>query len=121
MTVGGVFDGSRSGALAAEVIGLRFEDLDSQDVGQLKRLILDHLGCCYRGSLLPWGRGMREWALTYAGSGRAGLFASDAEASPAIAAFANATAATIEVRADEMDTARQYLDAIDWKGLASQE
>jgi 2-methylcitrate dehydratase PrpD len=93
MTIGGVFDGSRSRALAAEVIALRFEDLGPRDLWQLKRLILDHLGCCYRGSLLPWGRGMREWALTYAGSGRAGLFASDAEASPAIAAFANATAA----------------------------
>jgi 2-methylcitrate dehydratase PrpD len=88
-----IFDGSRSGALAEEMTAVRFSGLQHRDLEQLKRLMLDHLACCYRGSRLPWGEKMRSWASDYEGSGRAGLFAAGFNLSPAMAAFANATAA----------------------------
>lgn len=88
-----LFDGSRSLALAEQVCDSGFTALEQRDLGQLQRLLLDHLGCCYRGACLPWGERLQHWAEPYAGSGRAGLFATGLQASPAIASFVNATAA----------------------------
>lgn len=88
-----IFDGSRSLPLAEKICGPGMAELDGRDLEQLSRLLLDHLGCCYRGACLPWGEGLRKWAAPYAGSGRAGVFASSLQTSPAIAAFVNATAA----------------------------
>lgn len=87
------FDGSRSMALAEAIVGPGSAALTEHDLDQLARLLLDHLGCCYRGACLPWGARLLGWAASYAGSGRAGIFASGLETSPAIAAFINATAA----------------------------
>lgn len=86
-------DGSRSLQFAREMTSLSPAELDARDLRQLKRLVLDHLACCYRGACLPWGTKMRDWAAAYSGSGQAGLFAGDMKLAPAMAAFTNATAA----------------------------
>lgn len=93
MTTEDRFDGSRSLPLAEAVIGFEFADLDDRDLAQLRRLLLDHLACCYRGACLPWGERVRAWAAQFAGSGQAGLFAAGMDISSSVAAFANATAA----------------------------
>ena len=83
----------RSAELAAEIIAMRTRPLDDRDVTQLRRLLLDHLGCCYRGACVPWGMKMRQWARQQHTAGDAPLFADSITAAPAIAAFVNATAA----------------------------
>ena len=85
--------GERSLALAEEMLTLGPNDLSDRDVLQITRLLLDHLGCCYRGSKLPWGRRLHSWAEPYLGSGKSGLFASEQRSTPMIAAFVNATSA----------------------------
>jgi 2-methylcitrate dehydratase PrpD len=69
------------------------DNLAPRDRHQLSRLLLDHLGCAYRGACLPWGRSMIRWALPMGAAKGAGLFASEYYAAPSIAAFVNATAA----------------------------
>ena len=87
------FSGKRSLELAREMLALQIDSLGERDREQLQRLLLDHLACCYRGSVLPWGRKLHEWAENYRGAGRSGLFASAMKTSPMIAAFVNATSA----------------------------
>ena len=83
----------RSLALAEELLAAGDAPLNDRDLGQIKNLILDHLGCCYAGSLLAWGRRLHEWAAPHAGSGNAPLLASNTRLAPALAAFVNATSA----------------------------
>ena len=83
----------RSLALAEELLAVADTPLGERDLKQIRNLILDHLGCCYAGSLLAWGRRMHEWAAPHAGSGNAPLLASQTRLAPALAAFVNATAA----------------------------
>ena len=83
----------RSLALAEELLAAGDAPLNDRDLGQIKNLILDHLGCCYAGSLLTWGRRLHEWAAPHAGSGNAPLLASNTRLAPALAAFVNATSA----------------------------
>ena len=87
------FTGERSLRLAEEIIAAGPDNLSPRDHTQLRRLVLDHLACCYRGSVLPWGQKLHGWAASYGGSGSARLFASGGAASPAVAAFVNATSA----------------------------
>ena len=82
---------NRSLVLAEEITGAGA--LTARDHTQLQRLLLDHLGCAWRGANLPWGATLRAWAAPQAGSGRAALFASGLETTPSTAAFVNATAA----------------------------
>ena len=63
----------RSLALAEELLAAGDAPLNDRDLGQIKNLILDHLGCCYAGSLLTWGRRLHEWAAPHAGSGNAAV------------------------------------------------
>lgn len=83
----------RSLALAEELLAVRDAPLAERDLKQIHNLVLDHLGCCYAGSLLAWGRRMHEWAAPHAGSGNAPLLASQTRLAPGLAAFVNATAA----------------------------
>ena len=46
----------RSLLLAEELLAVGDAPLNDRDLGQIKNLILDHLGCCYAGSQLAWGR-----------------------------------------------------------------
>ncbi len=84
---------ARSLALAEELLAVADTPLAERDLGQIRNLILDHLGCCYAGSLLAWGRRLHEWATPHGGSGNAPLLASNMRLAPALAAFVNATAA----------------------------
>lgn len=79
--------------LAEEIVALRATALTDRDYGQLRNLLLDHLGCCYRGACVPWGTKMRRWAAQQHAAGDAPLFADAMTTSPAVAAFVNATAA----------------------------
>ena len=86
-------EGGRSLALAEELLAVADAALGERDLKQIRNLVLDHLGCCYAGSLLAWGRRLHEWAAPHAGSGNAPLLASDLRLAPALAAFVNATSA----------------------------
>ena len=88
-----VAENGRSLALAEELLAVGDAPLDERDLKQIRNLVLDHLGCCYAGSLLAWGRRMHEWAAPHAGSGNAPLLASQTRLAPGLAAFVNATAA----------------------------
>ena len=88
-----VAENGRSLALAEELLAVGDAPLGERDLKQIQNLILDHLGCCYAGSLLAWGRRMHEWAAPHAGSGNAPLLASQTRLAPGLAAFVNATAA----------------------------
>lgn len=71
--------------------GLRYNDLPPAVVDQLKRCVLDTLGCGLFGSTLLWGRLVTELV---AGSGSrevATLWGTDVRSSPADAALANGT------------------------------
>lgn len=54
--------------------------------------VLDNIGCGLYGSLQPWGRIAREFALAEGSRGKATLYGSDTPCGPARAAFANGTA-----------------------------
>ena len=88
-----VKESARSLALAEELLAVADAPLAERDLRQIRNLILDHLGCCYAGSLLAWGRRLHEWAAPHAGSGNAPLLASQTRLAPALAAFVNATSA----------------------------
>lgn len=83
----------RSLALAEELLSIGETPLGERDLRQIRNLVLDHLGCCYAGSLLAWGRRLHEWAAPHAGSGNAPLLASQTRLAPVLAAFVNATSA----------------------------
>ncbi|NQV81441.1 MAG: MmgE/PrpD family protein [Alphaproteobacteria bacterium] len=83
----------RTRALADWVASLSIADLSNADGDQLHKLILDHLGVCYRGAFLPWGAALQRYAQTYSGTGKAVVFASDLKVTPAVAALVNATCA----------------------------
>jgi len=80
-------------ALAEELLAAGEAPLAARDLAQIRNLILDHLGCCYAGSMLAWGRRLHEWAAPHAGSGNAPLLASELRLAPTLAAFVNATSA----------------------------
>ncbi len=88
-----VAENGRSLALAEELLAVRDAPPGGRDLNQIRNLVLDHLGCCYAGSLLEWGRRMHEWAAPHAGTGNAPLLASQTRLAPGLAAFVNATAA----------------------------
>lgn len=83
----------RTRALAEWVACLSIDDLVEADLAQLNKLILDHLGVCYRGAFLPWGGALQQYASTYKGTGGAVVFGSDLTVTPAVAALVNATCA----------------------------
>lgn len=86
-------DGDRTAALAAWSVSRRSDQLDARDVEQLERLILDHLGCVWGGSALPWGRALVDWAGDYVSAGNSPVVGAAQSASAPIAAMVNATAA----------------------------
>ena len=70
--------------LAEEIVAMRALALTDRDDAQLRKLLLDHLGCCYRGACLPWGVNMRQWARQQRSAGDAPLFADTITTAPAI-------------------------------------
>ena len=57
-------DRDRTRLLAEEMSGLAYEALAPEDVEQVKRLLLDHVGVAWRGSDMPWSRALASWAAT---------------------------------------------------------
>lgn len=83
----------RTRQLAEEVAGLTPDRLSARDLAQLKRLVLDHLGVALRGSSLPWGAALQDWAKTYENTGPCVLLGTALAATAPVAALVNATAA----------------------------
>ena len=83
----------RTRALADFVAALRMDDLDRRDIDQLRNLVIDHLGVCYRGAALPWGAALRGYAETYAGTGPAVVFGTNLRVAPPVAGLVNASCA----------------------------
>lgn len=91
-------------ALAEDLIALDAGRLTADDVGQLKRLILDHAAVTLCGSVQPWGRKLTDWARAYGGQGRAVLVGSGGRASAATAGLVNGTSA----HGYELDDTHEY-------------
>lgn len=85
--------GTLTSALAEWACGFRYEELSAQQQERLQVLLLDHLACVARGSRLPWGEGLKQWATSYGGSGNATVVGSALRAAPHVAGLLNATAA----------------------------
>jgi len=83
----------RTHLLAEEMVGLAYADLAADDIEQVKRLVLDHVGVAYRGATLAWGLALTSWAETLGSQGPCVLFANPLRAAPSVAALVNATAA----------------------------
>jgi 2-methylcitrate dehydratase PrpD len=80
-----------SSALARFAAELTFADLPDAVVRQLKRCVLDTLGCGLFGSTLPWGRLVTELVADAGSREVATLWGTDVRSSPADAALANGT------------------------------
>jgi 2-methylcitrate dehydratase PrpD len=83
----------RTLALAQWAAALDAAQLSPDDRTQLGKLILDHLGVCYRGAFLPWGNALQDWASVYRGSGQAPVFGSALRVTPPVAGLVNASCA----------------------------
>ena len=88
-------DRDRTRLLAEEMSGLAYEALAPEDVEQVKRLLLDHVGVAWRGSDMPWSRALASWAATLGNGNGSGspIVGTPARAAPSIAALVNAAAA----------------------------
>lgn len=80
-------------ALAEDLVALQPEQLTTEDIDQLKRLILDYAAVTLCGSLQPWGRKLTAWARQHGASGRAVLIGSGDRAGAATAGLVNGTSA----------------------------
>ena len=89
----GAADRDRTRLLAEEVSGLAYEALAPEDVEQVKRLLLDHVGVAWRGSDMPWSRALAGWAATLGNGGVCPIVGTSVRAAPSIAALVNASAA----------------------------
>jgi 2-methylcitrate dehydratase PrpD len=83
----------RTRALAEEIGHLTFDALAPEDVAQLKRLLLDHLGVGLRGSALPWGLALQKYATPYGGTGKCTIYGSALKTTVPVAALVNGTSA----------------------------
>ncbi len=83
----------RTRALAEDIGRLTFDALSPEDVAQLKRLLLDHLGVGLRGSALPWGLALQKYATPYDGTGKCTIYGSALKTTVPVAALVNGTSA----------------------------
>jgi len=83
----------RTRALAEDIGRLTFDALSPEDVAQLKRLLLDHLGVGLRGSALPWGLALQKYAAPYDGTGKCTIYGSALKTTVPVAALVNGTSA----------------------------
>ena len=86
-------DRDRTRLLAEEVSGLAYEALAPEDMEQVKRLLLDHVGVAWRGSDMPWSRALAGWAATLGNGGGCPIVGTSVRAAPSISALVNASAA----------------------------
>jgi len=85
--------GRATAELGSFAAGLRFDDLPDATVAQLKRSILDTLGCGLHGSSLEWCRSMQSLVQADRSFGAASAWGTTFMASRTQAAWLNATAA----------------------------
>ncbi|MCO5089846.1 MmgE/PrpD family protein [Bosea sp. (in: a-proteobacteria)] len=81
--------------LARWSTGTRYEDLPPAVLHQTRRAVLDYLGCTLRGADTPLAAAVRSYLDTADRGGEAAVIGTDRSLSPAGAAFANATAASV--------------------------
>lgn len=86
---------SLSESLARWAGGVRFEDLPPAVVHHVKRYLLDYLGVAVRGSASPFARKLQAYLSVAEGSGEAAVLGTRHKLSPANAALANGSAATV--------------------------
>ena len=86
-------DRDRTRLLAEEMSGLAYAALAPEDVEQVKRLLLDHIGVAWRGSDMPWSQALAGWAATLGNGGGSPIVGTSARAAPSVAALVNAAAA----------------------------
>ena len=86
-------DRDRTRVLAEEMSGLIYAALAPEDVEQVKRLLLDHVGVAWRGSDMPWSRALADWAATLGNRNGSPIVGTHEHAAPSVAAFVNAAAA----------------------------
>src|SRR5580765_5154102 len=79
-------------ALGRWTADLSLSQVPSEVVAQLKRCLLDSIGCGIYGALQPWGRIAAEVAIGFSEGGSCSLFARCESVSPSDAALANGTA-----------------------------
>ena len=83
----------RTRLLAEEMSGLVYAALAPEDVEQVKRLLLDHVGVAWRGSDMTWSRALANWAATLGNRNGSPIIGTREHAAPSVAALVNATAA----------------------------
>ncbi len=78
--------------LVHHLLSLTEDSVDPRLFQQAQLALLDNVGCGLFGSIQPWGKITREFALSEAAKGHATLLGSDQGLTPARVAFANGTA-----------------------------
>ncbi len=81
-----------SGRLINFLTSLDHQTIDPMLLTHASMAVLDNVGCGLYGSMQPWGRIPREFALAEGSRGQATLYGSAQPCAPARAAFANGTA-----------------------------
>lgn len=84
---------NKSLTFAKQILQIGQDGLIDTDHEQLRRLILDLLGCSHIGATLATTRDMIGWAESFRGSGQAPLAGTTLTVAPSIAALVNGTAA----------------------------
>src|ERR1044071_3888880 len=79
-------------ALGRWVAELGLSPVPVEAVAQIKRCLLDSIGCGIFGALQPWGRIAADVAIGFSEGGACSLFARGKSVSPPDAALANGTA-----------------------------
>jgi len=79
-------------ALGRWATDLVLSQVPDQVVSNIKKCLLDSIGCGIYGALQPWGRIAAEVAIGFSAGGPSSLFARSESVSPADAALANGTA-----------------------------
>ena len=83
----------RTRLLAEEMSGLVYAALAPEDVEQVKRLLLDHVGVAWRGSDMTWSRALADWGATLGNRNGSPIIGTRERAAPSVAALVNAAAA----------------------------
>ena len=79
--------------IAERVLAIGADTLETADLDQVDRLLLDYSGCAYSGVRQPAGAALKRWAWQYEGAGASGILAGGPRVPAPVAALVNGTAA----------------------------
>ncbi len=79
--------------LAEEALNFNADQLSSEDLEQLQKLLLDYAGVTLCGAVQPWGRTLTDWATAHGADGKVLLIGSGRRAGANAAAMVNGTSA----------------------------